>query len=91
VPQASFGDTYLHTSIAEMAAAYLFHIAQNHPFLDGSKRVALASALAFIWLNGHRLEAGEDELVDLVMGLAAGRVGKADAAVFISARLRRSR
>jgi death-on-curing protein len=88
MPQASFGGVYLHTSLAEMAAAYLFHVAQNHPFVDGNKRAALAIALVFVWLNDHRLEAVEDELTELVMSLAAGRVGKADVAVFIGGRLR---
>ena len=88
MPEASFGGLHLHTSLAEMAAAYLFHIAQNHPFLDGNKRAALAVALAFIWLNDQRLEARENALTELVMGVAAGRVGKAETAVFISARLR---
>jgi death-on-curing protein len=88
MPQASFDGTYLHASRAEMAAAYLFHLAQNHPFVDGNKRTALAAALAFLWLNGERLDAGEDELTELVMGVAAGRLGKADAAVFIRTRLR---
>ena len=88
MPEASFGGLYLHTSLAEMAAAYLFHIAQNHPFLDGNKRAALAAALTFLWLNGQRLEAGQNELTEMVMGVAAGRVGKAEAAVFIRARLR---
>ena len=91
MPQASFGGVHLHTSLAEMAAAYLFHVAQNHPFLDGNKRAALAAALAFIWLDDQRLAAGEDELAELVMGIAAGRVGKADAAVFIRARLHPAR
>jgi death-on-curing protein len=71
-----------------MAAAYLFHIAQNHPFLDGNKRAALATAFVFVCLNNQRLEAGEDELTELVVGVAAGRFSKAEAAVFISARLR---
>ena len=88
MPGASFGGLYLHTSLAEMAAAYLFHIAQNHPFLDGNKRGALATALTFLWLNGQRLDAGEDELTDMVMGVAGGRVGKAEAAMFIDTRLR---
>ena len=87
MPQASFDGVYLHTSLAEMAAAYLFHLAQNHPFVDGNRRTALAAALAFIWMNGRRLEAGADELTDLVMGIAAGRVGKSEAAVFIGGRL----
>ena len=88
MPQASFGGLYLHTSLAEMAAAYLFHIAQNHPFLDGNKRAALATALTFLWLNDKAIEAGENDLTEMVMGVAAGRVGKAEAAVFIRARLR---
>jgi len=87
MPEASFGGLYLHTSLAEMAAAYLFHIARNHPFLDGNKRAALATALAFVWLNDQRLDAGEDELTELVMGVATGRVGKAETSLFIGARL----
>jgi death-on-curing protein len=90
VPQAAFGGVHLHATLAEMAAAYLFHIAQNHPFLDGNQRTALACALAFLWLNDHRLEAAADELTELVMAVAAGRAGKPDAAVFINAPLRRS-
>lgn len=87
VPQASFGGELLHPTLAEMAAAYLFHISQNHPFLDGNKRTALAAALAFLWLNGRRLEADEDELYELVLGVADGRVTKADAASFLRPRL----
>jgi death on curing protein len=87
MPQASFDGVYLHTSVAEMAAAYLFHLAQNHPFVDGNKRAALAVALAFLWLNDRRLEAEEDELTNLVMGIASGHVGKSEVAVFIGARL----
>jgi death-on-curing protein len=88
MPGATFEGVYLHTSSAEMAAGYLFHIAQNHPFLDGNKRAALACALAFLWLNGQWLDADEGELTQMVIGLASGRLGKADAAVFIGARLR---
>lgn len=91
MPQASFNGAFLHTSIAEMAAAYLFHLAQNHPFVDGNKRTALAAALAFLWLNEWRLNAGDDELTELVIGVASGRVSKADAAVFIQAHLHRVR
>jgi death-on-curing protein len=87
MPRASFGGAYLHTSLAEMAAAYLFHLARNHPFVDGNKRAALAAALAFLWLNDHRLEADDDELTDLVMGIAAGQRTKAEAAVFIGSHI----
>jgi death on curing protein len=90
LPRASFEGVRLHASVPEMAAAYLFHIAQNLPFVDGNKRVALASALAFLWLNDHRLEAEAGELTDGVMGIAAGRLSKAQAAVFLAAHVRRA-
>jgi death-on-curing protein len=38
-PEASFAGEYLHQDLYEMAAAYLFHLVQNHPFVDGNKRV----------------------------------------------------
>jgi death on curing protein len=88
MPGASFGGLRLHPSLPEMAAAYLFHIGRNHPFLDGNKRTALAAALTFLWLNGRRLEADDDELTGMVMDVAAGRIGKAEVAVFVAERLR---
>lgn len=83
MPRATFGGALLHESLIEMAAAYLYHLARNHPFIDGNKRAALSAALAFLWLNDHQLEAGEDELTDLVLGVAAGRASKAQVALFL--------
>ncbi|MHB0970290.1 MAG: type II toxin-antitoxin system death-on-curing family toxin [Thermoanaerobaculia bacterium] len=84
MPEATFGQEFLHGSLHEMAAAYLFHIARNHPFVDGNKRTALASALVFLWIHGHRIRAEEDDLVALVVGVAEGSVTKADVAVFLA-------
>ena len=50
--KATFDGEYLHKGVFEMAAAYAFHIAENQPFLDGSKRTALNAAIAFLGLNG---------------------------------------
>ena len=83
MPQASMGGKYLHGTLTEMAAAYLFHIARNHPFVDGNKRTALMTTLIFLGLNGRSLEARGDELADLVLGVAAGKVSKAQTGVFI--------
>ena len=87
-PRATFAGELLHESLFEGAAAYLYHLAKNHPFVDGHRRTALASCLAFLWLNDDRLEAGEDELTELVVGVAAGRVSKAQVAVFLEDRCR---
>jgi death-on-curing protein len=83
MPAATFGGERLHASLDEQAAAYLFHLAKNHPFVDGNKRTGLAAMLAFLGLNGRRLEAPDDDLTNLVLGVAAGRVTKAEVAVFV--------
>ena len=43
-PEATFGGKYLHGDVFEMAAAYLFHLVQNHPFIDSNKRIGLEAA-----------------------------------------------
>lgn len=83
VPAATFGGEHLHGSLAEMAGAYLFHLVKNRPFIDGNKRTGLMAMLAFLGLNGHRLIADPDELTALALGVAAGRVSKAEASVFV--------
>ena len=59
-----------------MAAAYLFHIVSNHPFVDGNKRAGLLSALVFLDLNGITIARPSDALYALTMGAAEGRLGK---------------
>jgi death on curing protein len=89
MPAATFGGERLHASLEEQAAAYLFHLVNNHPFVDGSKRTGLMAMLAFLGLNGRRLEARDDVLANLVFGLAEGHVTKAEIAVFVSRHARR--
>jgi death-on-curing protein len=83
MPAATFGGQFLHASLEEQAAAYLFHLVANHPFVDGNKRTGLVVMIAFLGLNGRRLDAADDDLVDLVLGVAEGRVTKAQIAVFV--------
>jgi len=83
MPETSYAGEYLHGSVFEMAAAYLFHLARNHPFVDGNKRTSLISALVFLGLNGQRLDADPTSLYELVEGVASGRGDKAEVAVFL--------
>lgn len=83
MPETTFEGEFLHGTRFEMAAAYLFHIARNHPFVDGNKRTALMCALVFLGLNGQRLEAESEGLYELVDGVASGSVDKAEVAVFL--------
>ena len=82
MPETTFADEYLHPGIFEMAAAPLFHLARNHPFVDGNECTALMCALVFLGLNGERLRADPDALYSLVDGVAAGEVDKAEVSVF---------
>jgi death-on-curing protein len=79
---ATFGGVFLHETIFEMAAAYLFHVSRNHPFLDGNKRTGLAAALTFLDMNDVEIAADDNELFDLALGVAESRVSKAEVAVF---------
>lgn len=83
MPQATFDGKFLHTDIFEMAAACLFHIVGNHPFLDGNKRVGAVVCLVFLELNGYEFTAPEKELAEIVFALARGEVTKADIAIFV--------
>ena len=82
MPQACFGGEFLHKDRFEMAAAYLYHIVQNHPFVDGNKRTGAASAIIFLAINGVEIEADEDGLVKLTLAVAQGKAGKAQIAEF---------
>lgn len=75
-PQATFGGRSVYASLEEVAAAYLFYLCRNHPFVDGNKRVALGSCLVFLRLNG--LEPGPDgpDWEQLVLDVAASRIDR---------------
>ena len=85
MPKAGFGEELMHPTLFEQAAAYLFHLCKNHAFVDGNKRVALASCLGFLGINGVEIEATEDEIVELVIGVATSAISKAELALFLKA------
>jgi death-on-curing protein len=75
-PEASFGGEWLHTDHFEMAAAYSYHLCQNHPFIDGNKRTALAAALVFLELNGVSILDPRGRLKSAMLRIAAGKMSK---------------
>jgi death on curing protein len=76
MPESTFDGKLLHPDVPTAAAAYLFHLCQNHPFIDGNKRVATMAMYAFIKSNGYELTLDNDELADLVMSVADSRLNK---------------
>ena len=87
-PRQRFGGSLLHADLAAMAAAYLYHLSGNHPFLDGNKRVAVIAALVFLEENGVPLSAEPAALEQVVMRVASGQLSKGDLAAWLRRELR---
>lgn len=69
---------YEDADLITCAAVYAYHLTQAHAFIDGNKRVAAAATELFLELNGELLEASDEALVALFMGIAAGRLTRGD-------------
>jgi len=78
-PQAGFGGKSVYTDIAEVAAAYLFFLCRNHPFVDGNKRAALGSCIIFLRLNGVEPHPDSQAWEDITLDIAASRIDREQA------------
>lgn len=81
----SYGDP----DVSELAAAYGWGIARNHPFVDGNKRTALVAAELFLVLNGYELLADDADCVVTMLSVAAGEMAEDDFAAWIRGHIRR--
>ena len=75
-PRASFGGNDLYPSLEEKAGALAFSLIQNHPFIDGNKRVGHAALETFLVLNGKELSADADESERIILAVASGKCGQ---------------
>ena len=80
-PRMSFDGVFVHIDLFQMAAAYLYHLTSNHPFVDGNKRIGLASALVFLEINGIEILRNTNELYELTMEVARGALNKQEIAI----------
>lgn len=78
VPRSSFESQFLHSTVPEMAAAYAYHICENHALIDGNKRVGLAAALVFLDINGYDFDCPEEKIYRIMMDVAGGKMNKAE-------------
>lgn len=82
MPRAGIADRYLHEDIFQMAAAYLYYIVKDHPFVDGNKRTGTVAALVFLTMNDVEVVIDEGELEKMVRTVAEGSKAKSEAATF---------
>ncbi|HEY9696215.1 MAG TPA: type II toxin-antitoxin system death-on-curing family toxin [Trichocoleus sp.] len=82
-PEATFGGELLHSTLYDQAAAYLYHLSRNHPFVDGNKRTAFAVTDTFLRLNGCVLTLTNDQIYELVLQVAQGQMDKEELAIVL--------
>jgi death on curing protein len=75
-PQATFGGVSVYGSMEDVAAAYLFYICRNHPFIDGNKRAALGACILFLRLNGIETPPDGPDWEALTLDVAASRLDR---------------
>jgi len=75
-PRMTFNGKELYSTTIEKASALGFSLIQNHPFIDGNKRIGHAALETFLILNGHEISANTDEQVDVILGVASGKVDR---------------
>ena len=83
-PEASFGGEELYPDLASKAAALGHSLIQNHPFVDGNKRIGHAAMEVFLLLNGYEIEASVDDQETIIIDVASGRVSRLELSEWIS-------
>ena len=96
-PETGFGENLLHSSLEAQAAAYLYHLVKNHPFIDGNKRVGTACCLVFLEINGYELDPSLDEIDNstghtylevIVISVVTNKISKEDLIIFLKNNIR---
>jgi death-on-curing protein len=82
-PRATFDDVELYPTLVEKAAALGFSLIRNHPFVDGNKRIGHAALEVFLVLNGQQLDASVDDGERIILGVAAGTIGRDEFAAWL--------
>jgi death-on-curing protein len=72
-PYMTFGGNGLYPSLAEKAATLGFSLVQNHPFVDGNKRIGHAAMAMFLAINGYKINASIDEQTEIILSVASGK------------------
>ena len=75
-PRMTFNGEELYRTIVEKASALGFSLIQNHPFIDGNKRAGHAAMEIFLMLNGFEISASVDEQVEIILGVASGKISR---------------
>jgi len=84
MPKSAFSGIEMYPTLFDKAAAYIFYLAKNHPFIDGNKRTAAFTAILFLRLNGLNVKIDLKQYELLIVGTAEGLISKAQLSLFFS-------
>lgn len=84
-PRATYGGEDLYPTIVDKASSLGFSLIQNHPFIDGNKRIGHAAMETFLILNGFEIDAAVDEQEQVILTIASGNMKRDDFAVWLRA------
>ena len=82
-PKATYQGEYLHDSLLKMAAAYGYHLCNNHPFIDGNKRIAFVAMDTFLQKNNLEITASEKETYKMMIQVASGKLSKEELTLWL--------
>jgi death on curing protein len=83
-PQMTYGGVDLYDSLVDKAAALGFSLIQNHPFVDGNKRIGHAAMAVFLAINGYAIQATVDEQEELILAVASSRMSRSELADWLA-------
>ncbi len=87
-PRMTFGGEDLYPTVVEKAAALCFSLIQNHPFVDGNKRVGHAAMEVSLYENGYIIDATDDIKEKTILGIASGKVSREQLVEWLTAHIR---
>jgi len=90
-PQSSFRGKSPYADIVEIAAAYLFYICKNHPFVDGNKRTAMMAAIVLLRLNGIEPKPDSEQWERLMFDVASSTINRDETTLRLRKLLKKSR
>ncbi|PTV98376.1 death-on-curing protein [Halanaerobium saccharolyticum] len=82
-PKATYQGEYLHDSLLKMAAAYGYHLCNNHPFIDGNKRIAFVAMDTFLQKNGLEITSSEKEAYKMMIQVSSGQLSKKELTLWL--------
>ena len=82
-PKATYQGEYLHNSLLKMAAAYGYHLCNNHPFIDGNKRIAFVAMDTFLQKNNLEITASEKEAYKMMIQVSSGQLSKKELTLWL--------